>query len=469
MNYWLEKRNNKDILLKITLRKMSGETIYNCEMEVFKIGAHVIHLKDLLKMLSFEEKCNEGSIELEFFSKQNLVMPYPALIIRYLGGDWHTSTHSTQRNFSIDSGDTEARINEAYLAEEGNITIQNNTNYDPFFIIHNGKGSLKKVELGVTITSESGEEMISIPINLDWGSFQTRFFILGDLIDFRSFLGDQLGTFKVKFIVSGVFPRIIAGQRSLTDGHWSIDHTNFAATEGPVLDDVFDVCTEPNFKNLVFNVPNNFDDSWECFADIYPTYPDKKYSVEVNIIDLHGQKIKSESLRLEKKSKNALQRIECSDKGNYELIFNHEKSLPKRFHVGVQYKIKSGNYGFLTDGPVPYDSHKITTRWMPLFDTSSCENFILIADRTLGDLKSFKKNFIVKLFNSFGDNPLLSSFDLRAHESKAQNVSDLFENYDKFLNRQTGWVYLTSETPHHCNVHYVSVRSGNSIACDHAF
>jgi hypothetical protein len=71
------------------------------------------------------------------------------------------------------------------------------------------------------------------------------------MIDFRSFLGNEIGTFKVTFVVSGVFSRIIAGQRGLNDGHWSIDHTNFAATEGPVLDDVFDVCTEPNFKNLV--------------------------------------------------------------------------------------------------------------------------------------------------------------------------------------------------------------------------
>ena len=123
MNYWLEKRNNKDILLKITLRNMEGIIIYVSEKDIYEIGAHVIHLKDLISTLSKDKKCKEGSIELEFFSKHNLVMPYPALVVRYVGENWHTCAHSTQRNFSIDSGDTNQRINEPSIAEEGNITI----------------------------------------------------------------------------------------------------------------------------------------------------------------------------------------------------------------------------------------------------------------------------------------------------------------------------------------------------------
>jgi len=288
MNYWLEKRNNKDILLKITLRKMSGETISLQEKEIHKIGAHVIHLQNLLDTLPTEHRLNEGSIELEFFSKQNLVMPYPAIIIRYVGENWHTSAHTTQRNFSTDSADTEERINKPFLAEEGNITIHNNSDYEPFFIIHNGKDSLSQADLAVTVTSKSGKEITSDTIKLNWSPYQTRVFNLDDLIDFRSFLGGQIGALKVKFVITGIFPRIIAGQRSLSDGHWSIDHTNFAASEGPVLDDVFDVNPEKNFKNLVFNIPNNPNDGWKCFADIYPTFPEKKYSVDVGI---HSHKV----------------------------------------------------------------------------------------------------------------------------------------------------------------------------------
>jgi len=469
MNYWLEKRNNQDILLKISIRAMSGLKLFEHEKKIFDIGAHIIHLKDILKMFSSDENYYEGSIELEFFSKQNLFIPFPALVVRYIGKNWHTSAHSTQRHFSIDSGDTEERINDLIEAEEGNITIHDNKNYEPFFIIHNGKRNLNNEKLLITITSKSGKEIISSPIFLDWSSFQTRVFNLTDLINFRSFLEGEIGTFRVKFTASGIFARIIAGYRSPKDGHWSIDHTNFAAKEGTILDDVFETFKQPSFKNLVFNVPNNFDDNWECYSDIYPTSPVKGSSVEINCLDPYGEKIKSTSLLLNKESENAIQRIECNEKHNYELIFFNKKALPRRFHVGVQYKIKSGNYGFLTDGPIPHDANGVTTRWMPLFDSNTCKNYMLIANRTLGDNSPERVKFTVKLFNSFGDKPILSNFNLEGSESKSHNIANLFDNYETYLNGSTGWLYLTSETPNHCVIHYASVKSDNNIACDHAF
>jgi len=396
-------------------------------------------------------------------------MPYPAIVVRYVGESWHTCAHSTQRYFSIDSGDTNLRINESSIAEEGNITIHNNEDYEPFFIIHNGKNELSKAELMVTITSKSGKEINSIPMNLNWKSFQTRVFNLSDLIDFRSFLGNQIGTFKVKFLISGVFSRIIAGQRLKNDGQWSIDHTNFAASDGAVLKDVFQTSSDPSFKNLVFNVPNSSNSSWECYADIYPTYPENRYTVKVNSSNSNSKEVESTTLLLEKGSKNAMQRINCCSTTNNEIIFNHQNFLPRRFHIGVQYKINNGHYGFLTDGPLPHDSYGNSTRWMPLFDTSSCENFFLIANRAMGDQKSKKNSFTVNLFNSFGDSPLVSSFDILENESKTHNVCELFKDYDSYLKGESGWIYLTSKSPQHCVLHYVSVKSGNSIACDHAF
>ena len=56
----------------------------------------------------------EGSIELEFTSRSNMFISYPAVIVRYIGKNWHTSAHSSQRIFSKSSGDGKELLRRVY-------------------------------------------------------------------------------------------------------------------------------------------------------------------------------------------------------------------------------------------------------------------------------------------------------------------------------------------------------------------
>jgi hypothetical protein len=468
MNYWLEKRGNSDITMKISLRSMSGTTLIQNQTKLQKRGAFTIDIESLLQD-SFQGLSIEGSIELEFFSEQDLFFPYPAVVVRYVGANWHTSAHSCQRNFSLESGDSIEKINEPLLAEEGNVTINNEDDCDPFFILHNGSSNLEGANLSVIVTSKDGRQIESEVFKNDWKPYQTRVFNLRELINYKSFLKNQIGTFKVTFELIGVFSRIIMGIRDYDGSHWSLDHSNFAATQGPVLNDLFEASSPFFRKNLVFNVPNNSIDGWDCGVDIYPTYPDDKYIVYVNKSNFGDTTQTIQEISLDQESKNQIHRIDCSKEGNFELSFDNENYLPRRFHLGIHYKIGKGRYAFLTDGPAPYTDKPLYSRWMPIFDTKECDNYLLIANRTYDDSNAQEFLFEVSLYNSFGENPLISEFKIDKYESKRIDIRDLFNLYDDYLKGDSGWIYLRSNIENSCVMHYASVKSETSIATDHAF
>ena len=465
LNYWLEKRENSDVEMRITLRTMLGNILLLSEKKLDRRGSYTIDVDTLLKDIN-EVDSNEGSIELEFFSKEDLFISFPAVVVRYIGDSWHTSAHSCQRKFSKESGDPIDKINELFFAEEGNVTINNEESTDSFFIIHNGPLTLKRADLSVIVTSENGNKIKSKVFKYDWKSHQTRVFNLRDMIDYKSFLNQKIGTYTVNFEVKGVFSRIIMGERDYEENNWSIDHSNFAATEGPVLNDLFETSSPSYRKNLIFNVPNNSSDGWECGVDIFPTYPDDNYMV---YISKSGLKENIHEISLDKKSKKQIHRIDCSKEGNFQLSFDHEKFLPRRFHIGINYRIGEGRFAFLTDGPMPYLEKNIYSRWMPIFDTDKCQNYILIANRSFDDSKSQEILFEVSLFNSFGDAPLISNFKIDKFESKRLDVRSLFNLYDDYLKGDSGWIYLRSNIANIANIHYASVKSKKSLAIDHAF
>ena len=65
-----------------------------------------------------------------------MFIAYPALVVRYIGENWHTVAHSSQRILASSSGDG-TNIKPG-LSCEGNVSIPAGKGIRPFFIIHNG-------------------------------------------------------------------------------------------------------------------------------------------------------------------------------------------------------------------------------------------------------------------------------------------------------------------------------------------
>ena len=270
MNYWAEKRGINNNLCRVTLRNLEGHEISKNEFILTRRGAFVIKVKDLFSHVLLKY-FYEGSVEFEVISGKNLFINYPAAVVRYLGHHWHTNAHSSQRYYSQTSGDDKSKIDFPYIAEEGNGTIHREKELEPFFIIHNGKNGMVDNHMMLTIVSESGR---TCEVKLDpqsWKPCETRIYKLSDIVDHRSFLGDGIGTYTIKYSSFGGFPRIIAGNEHRDKHYWSIDHTNFAALSGQAANDTFKPNNTDGFNDLAFNLPNHSSDDWNCFVDLYPT------------------------------------------------------------------------------------------------------------------------------------------------------------------------------------------------------
>ncbi len=464
LNYWEIKRGISDIKVMATIRSIDGDRIFSNEIKMPQKGAVEIPLKELFNINGVNSDNIEGSIEVEIFSKENLFVAYPAMVVRYNGKDWHTTTHSSQRYYSTASADH--NIDQTQFAEEGNQTIQKDSNLEPFFIIHNGPSEFVDETAYVEVNSFNGRKIKKNIPQIAWKPYETKIFTLKDLFDYRGFLQGELGTYKVAFLCKGVFSRIIAGFENLLNGAWSVDHTNFSFS-GKYNDDLFDVEFKNGFKNLVFNIPNFSSKDWDCYADIYPTYPEGKFFIALKKSKNTCTSIEKISLPPILESKST--RISLKESVNSELSFTNDAKLPRRFHVGVHYSYRDSDPAFLIDGPYPHASPPINTRWAPLFSGHDNENYLLIANRTLGKEVPQKISFSSVIYNSFADDPLQFDFSVEAKSSLVLNLNEEVKDLKNYLNNKSGWIYIKSASPSKCVFHYIAVYKDMSVTCDHAF
>ena len=89
-NYWRQK-NNKNVTLLVSERKMIGELVRRREYNFFK--TNVINIDDFL--------IEEGSVEIEAFSDTNIKIPYAAIMIVYDARESISMVHSYGRNHSL--------------------------------------------------------------------------------------------------------------------------------------------------------------------------------------------------------------------------------------------------------------------------------------------------------------------------------------------------------------------------------
>lgn len=466
LNYWALKRNIFDVTLRLTLRNMAGEELLMMHHDCLHVGANELHINRILRDADLENSCSEGSVEIEFFSEQNLFVPFPAVTIRYFSEDWHTVAHSSQRILAEISGDQ--NIDALKQAVEGNQTIHANEDYAPFFVIHNGPQQYLDEDFILEVKSDSGRvREVSIP-DTKWAPFQTRIFELDSLMDLREFLNGEGGSYRIKYTVSGVFPRLIAGFKDVKTGAWSVDHTNFATEATDASNDVFPVEKQPKFKNLVFNVPTPKFANCQSFVDVYPTYPQDDYRIAVN--NNEGQKIDGQELHLPPVTSGKTTRIETTGQGNTELEFLADSRLPRRFHLGVHYQCGNNLPGFLIDGPLPHSSGGQRTRWFPVFSGEDTINVISASYRYLGEkIQGRSIPYQCVLYNAINEKTLEFTLEIEPDEENTVVLEDHVANARSFLGNRSGWIYMTCDSPQFSVVHYLSVKDNKSIAVDHAF
>ena len=84
LGYWLLKRNISKVNLTITLRKSDGNILLKKIVTIDTAKAFAINLDALLLEINSIKDVNFiGSIETEFHTTEDMVFPYPALVLEY--------------------------------------------------------------------------------------------------------------------------------------------------------------------------------------------------------------------------------------------------------------------------------------------------------------------------------------------------------------------------------------------------
>ena len=100
LGYWLIKRKIREINILITLRSKEGKIISRNTLLVDSPKSYSIELNSLLQNTTNKNSEFFGSIELEIFSTQDMVFPYPALVLQYYGENFNTCVHTLGRIYN---------------------------------------------------------------------------------------------------------------------------------------------------------------------------------------------------------------------------------------------------------------------------------------------------------------------------------------------------------------------------------
>ena len=467
LNYWKIKRNVASLRGRITLRRLDGDFISSEDFNVLEVKAFTIKIRPRLKALGLCEFT--GTVELEFFSTENLFIPYPAAIVRYVGKNWHTGMHSTARYYYEDSGDSIERISQRQKAVEANITLFSEPDITNSVVLHNGIAQSLSESVTLTVTNFLGEQLRVIVPNIKMRPLETIVLCVDNHIEYKSFLQGKRGMLEVEYVTQGVFPRIMfINQHS--NGEFSVEHSNFGYSQNTELDCI--PAGKPD-RNLLYSVPV-MPEGFTTEIDIFPTFPitQPPYCIRLTGTDFDGRRLSLEEINLDAKGSPYLQ-YSCTASKQAKVIqidYINADKLPNRFHTSINYAFKDSVLpSIILDGPLPKTASPIRTRWAPFFwnrDTVNTRIFLCsrFFEPGAGD-ELITINF--QLFGEHESESLAFEQRITGRQSIELNVREILS--ENGWKSSLGWIYITFSPGSFFTVYYVSDLAGNSLMCGHAF
>jgi hypothetical protein len=219
MNYWLHKRELQ-VAVIASLRNMRGKLLRREQLS--------FESKDVINYSPENESGDFfGSVEIEIFSNQNMVIPYPAIIAVYESARGISAVHSYARNYSaheIEEGRT------ITAGEESCWTILDGMNplFSSFCVFHNGPIAIPEQIAQLTIRRADGMAL-NQPISIDaLEPYETVKILPREACrNLIEFLAGQEGQAHLSFNTGGCFTRMLVGTESIDGSDFQVTHSNF--------------------------------------------------------------------------------------------------------------------------------------------------------------------------------------------------------------------------------------------------
>ncbi|MEQ8443908.1 MAG: hypothetical protein RIM33_07495 [Alphaproteobacteria bacterium] len=221
MNYWKTKRG-MDVTVMASLRDMNGRLIAREELSWAR--GHVMNYSP-----DVPEETFEGSIEIEIFSLQNMMIPFAAIIVVYDTDRSVALTHNYARAYSPHEIEERRTITNG---EESCWTLRDSDTVQSFAVLHNGIDAQPEQTAIFTVTRADGTKRsveTRIPELPSYGSYR---FVPQDHFDgLVDFLGGEPGNGAISFTLQKAFTRMLIGNEQPAAGDLQITHSNFNYSE----------------------------------------------------------------------------------------------------------------------------------------------------------------------------------------------------------------------------------------------
>jgi hypothetical protein len=435
LNYWILKRDIK-VTVIINLRKMNGALVSR-EFADFSNG--------MVFNYSPKYKDFEGSIEIEVFSLENMVIPYAAVMVIYESKESISMVHSYARIYSLHEIEEKRTISNG---RESCWTIRDSQSMRSFCVMHNGSSLQKEQTSRVTITTSANERHYYDIIIPELNAYASHRINLNEEINgISDILKGEAGNASINFELNNSFTRLLVGNERIDNGEFQITHSNFN-----YLEHLSDSCDEDNTNAYmhILKLPEK-----KLKVVVYPDMAPGKYI------------IKDGNMEIKIQSKEMLRYIPTSKK---QIFSSENKILPTRIVTALS----GGN-----DNKLPFECslgvfhNKRPPKRMHWGSAVAQKKlsgslYISVLDDIYGPIEDAK--IIARLYSSVSPDYIEKEFcgiDVNTFESGVL-FSDIFIDSENFLSGEYGYYTLFSE--YGGLFVYSSVENENgSFTLEHSF
>jgi hypothetical protein len=479
MGYWLMKRHIKEIALLYTLRDNKGQLLARKNIVIDSTKAFSIQMNEFLNVIEGDFR---GSLELEIFSTQDLVFPYPAFVLVYYNDHFSTAVHTVGRIYNDIEDLTK---NEEYRVREAGFDIYGAEHLSPFIAFTNGPLKNKNAYITYEINATGGKsEKGKFEIGVI-EPFATVFLELKKHINLPAILGKEAGSIKVGHNLEGFFPRFAVGNFDTRSKVISITHSYYDCSE------LADEKSFWNRKDDLFNdssvaIPLYITDDFYTRIAIYPIFSPSNFTLSYDFYTEDGKlltslknyhTIKSSDNKYEQIDfKSILQdeKIDLATAKTVNMICNWDdkSKIPTRIKFGLNV----GKENHLLDLPsnicfAPQLGNPAmlkkqgTFRWAPFVNVGDSD----VVFTNSASLKEYTKPANLKLtFHRIIDDTQISrTVAIAANGSSKISIKDDTE-LNKFFDGESGWVTAQCDNPF-VGGYYFDIFENGAVGADHVF
>jgi hypothetical protein len=483
LGYWVIKRKIPEVSFLVTLRSNDGIIIMRDFFTIDNPKSHTISLDSLLEKTSISDKSNFlGSIEVEIFSTQDMVFPYPALVLDYFNNEFNTCVHTLGRVYN-DIEDLNE--NETFSVPETGFDIYADNDLHAFLSFVNGPLSNPNAIIDYVITNSESKKLTGNFTLDNIKPYQTVFFKFQDHIpNLSQFLNGKVGAITIKHNFVGFFPRFLVGniQNSLQSASFTHSYYDCTSCSDPL--DYWNRISESHYDSSV-SIPLFADD--DLFTDlvIYPNISPSTFDLDIKLHDQKGSllldipnfmRISSHDSKLFKINFNELlakNNIDAKNASTAHIITNfHDKKIPTRIKFGLNIGKKGSksklpcNICFNSKlGNPLIDNKPGSFHWCPIFSTGNT----VISFENSSSVKNYSKNanLLLTFYREKDTNSIEKEITIPAN---GEFRFELAKNHDvlQFLNGNVGWITAKSDNPY-IQCYYFNFHSSGVVAGDHLF